>query len=1426
MHRFATPNELAVLMAHELAPDAPSLNIALVADLPCLPDVLRVREAFAALVGFYPGLSAPWTRMEGRWAQAGVQRVDAAEFRAVTCSSRNIDAQVAAFCDAPFDIGEGALCRLGLFEASDSATVRLALVSHHLVTDAISLQNLGRALSAAVEGGEIEAPEATDIPLAPDPRAEAYWADYLRAPLDRTDFRLLSGGASRNEDSLDFHEHWGPELVEPLSRVAAQNAVTPSLLFNAIVMLALSRYFDSRSFAVALAASGRAAGQEAAVGLYANPVHLRWPDESGPNFLTLVKALRMPYFRGVQFDRTPVPRLIELVRPELEMGRTAFANTMVSWLGGSDAGAEGLFQTLTAETGQRGSIYDLFMTAMPVGGGLNARFQFARGACAPALARQFARHVRRIAEIVLADPAADLDGFVYWEPEEVSQIIGPRIELPGEGAGDPLVAHLDRALARHADRVALTTERGDLSYRELDRIADRIAADLAEAGLGAGDIVALSLPRDETIVAATIGVLRLGATYLPIDPEYPGAFRQTLLDLSGAAGLVTAAGVSRPGAFSGAIVTLDRDALCDNAVSDTPRAGVSKPGDSTTPAYLIFTSGSTGSPKGVPVSRDNLLNFLLGMDAALPQPEEDERPVWLAHTTMSFDIAGLELLWTLTRGDRVVVHRGMEAARHRPGPARSGLRRTPQGQSLSLYFFPATPAADAAGYRVLLEGSAFADQHGFEAVWFPERHFHAFGGFFPNPSVAAAAVAARTSHVQIRAGSVVLPLHDPLRVAEEWAMVDNLSGGRIGLSLAPGWQVRDFVLNAGGFDARYDTLWQHLDILTSAWSGAPVRRRDGRGVEVEVRVFPRPVSERLKTWLTIGGSPEAFEAAGARGMNILTHLLGQGTEDLAARVDAYRRARAAHGHDPGHVTLMLHSYIAEDAEEIDRAVKAPFMAYLESSLNLAVGAGAGQDTASLIEAAYERYLSTSSLIGTAQSVQPMLRRCAEIGVDEIACLVDFGVECDTVLSALPRLADLLEDTAEVDALPLPASRAARDHADWILDEGVTHVQGTPAFFQVLLNTDTGKAALRRLRVICVGGEVVPEDFAARIAQHSEARVFNMYGPTETTIWSAVRELTGCVGQDGMIGGPIANTGLVALDQAGRPVPRMCRGVLHITGAGVAPGYWQESERTAQAFVPNLWDDLSKRAFCTGDIVTFGEDGRLQFLGRSDHQLKIRGYRVSPPMIEAELMRLPGVSAATVLGVPQAEGERLVACVVPEAGAEVMEQDVRRALSRRLPAYMIPAQVHIRQALPRTPNMKIDRRALRAELAQGGPAARPAVPSSVANGALLEDLRGLWQRLLGREEIDPHLGFFDLGGNSLLLSQMQAEVLRDHDVALSVADVFEAPTLAGLTDLVQARQALATGAEGAAADTGGAAIDAARARNRRKRDLSRRRRVVS
>jgi natural product biosynthesis luciferase-like monooxygenase protein len=315
----------------------------------------------------------------------------------------------------------------------------------------------------------------------------------------------------------------------------------------------------------------------------------------------------------------------------------------------------------------------------------------------------------------------------------------------------------------------------------------------------------------------------------------------------------------------------------------------------------------------------------------------------------------------------------------------------------------------------VLEGARFGDTHGFDSIWIPERHFHRFGGLFPNPSVLAAAIAALTRRISIRAGSVVLPLHDPLRVAEVWAVVDALSGGRVGIAAATGYAPKDFVLAVSEYGPRREQTLAKLDIVRRLWRGELIDRVNGTGVSSRVGTFPRPVQAELPIWLTCGGSDaDKFAQAGALGANVLTALFVQSVDTLALRIASYRAARTQAGLDPaaGRVTLMIHTFIARSLEECREKVRQPFLDYLASSVEVwSSGFKRLEDVPphlrdDMLAFAFERYFRTSALFGTVDVCARLVEVLAAAGVDELACLVDFGVPDADVVEGFALIDEL------------------------------------------------------------------------------------------------------------------------------------------------------------------------------------------------------------------------------------------------------------------------------------------------------------------------------------------------------------------------------------------------------------------------------------
>ncbi|MDD4965743.1 MupA/Atu3671 family FMN-dependent luciferase-like monooxygenase [Halothiobacillus sp.] len=323
-------------------------------------------------------------------------------------------------------------------------------------------------------------------------------------------------------------------------------------------------------------------------------------------------------------------------------------------------------------------------------------------------------------------------------------------------------------------------------------------------------------------------------------------------------------------------------------------------------------------------------------------------------------------------------------------------------------------------YRLVMETAKFGDENGFSSIWTPERHFHRFGGLYPNPSVVSAALAMVTKRLQICAGSVVVPTHNVVRVAEEWSVVDNLSGGRAGLALATGFSPIDFSFMPQNWDNRRNITFEAVETIRRLWEGEAIDVRDGVGNISSIELHPRPIQQELPMWLTCTKSVDTFERAGRLGCNVLTGLIDMSTEELEKKLKVYEQALEENGHDRRNfqVTLLLHTYIGEDDAEVRATVHDPFTRYLRSffkvvdSQKKALTPGesiedfSNQDQEALISFAFDKFYSKGSLMGTPDSCSWVVERMAGIGVDEIACLIDFGVDEDKVLKSLHQLKKL------------------------------------------------------------------------------------------------------------------------------------------------------------------------------------------------------------------------------------------------------------------------------------------------------------------------------------------------------------------------------------------------------------------------------------
>ncbi|QBI54649.1 non-ribosomal peptide synthetase [Streptomonospora litoralis] len=398
--------------------------------------------------------------------------------------------------------------------------------------------------------------------------------------------------------------------------------------------------------------------------------------------------------------------------------------------------------------------------------------------------------------------------------------------------------------------------------------------------------------------------------------------------------------------------------------------------------------------------------------------------------------------------------------------------------------------------------------------------------------------------------------------------------------------------------------------------------------------------------------------------------------------------------------------------------------------------------------------------------------------ERLLAVTTVGFDISALELYLPLLAGASVVVADRDAVRDPAALA-----DLLAASGASIMQATPTLWRALV--EERPEAVAGLRVL-VGGEALPERLAASLAERA-VEVVNLYGPTETTIWSTAAPVAARperpAAEPAAIGTPIANTRLRVLDSALRPVPAGATGELYIAGSGLARGYRNRAGLSAERFVADPFGPPGTRMYRTGDLVRWGRDGSLEYVGRSDFQVKVRGFRIELGEIESALADADGVAHAVAAAREDTPGEaRIVGYLRPVPGAAPDPAALRTALARRLPDYMVPAAVVVLAEFPQTANGKIDRAALPA------PAVAATGKTDTPAGPFEARLRAIVAEVLGLGAVGGGDDFFALGGHSLLATRTVNRIRAELGVEARVRDVFDAPAPAALAALLQRRSA--------------------------------------
>jgi acyl-coenzyme A synthetase/AMP-(fatty) acid ligase/acyl carrier protein len=363
-------------------------------------------------------------------------------------------------------------------------------------------------------------------------------------------------------------------------------------------------------------------------------------------------------------------------------------------------------------------------------------------------------------------------------------------------------------------------------------------------------------------------------------------------------------------------------------------------------------------------------------------------------------------------------------------------------------------------------------------------------------------------------------------------------------------------------------------------------------------------------------------------------------------------------------------------------------------------------------------------------------------------------------------------------MPREVTTDPRLLAERMTASGATVMHATPSTWRLLL--EFGWPGDKRLKIFA-GGEALPWELARQLVDKS-AEVWNLYGPTETAVYSTIHRIEP---DDGtvLVGRPISNTQIYLLDRHGQPVPIGVHGEICIGGKGVSRGYLNRPELTAESYISDAFGtEAGARLYRTGDLGRWRTDGTLECLGRADHQVKVRGFRIELGEIEAVLRLHPEVREAVVLAREDMPGDKkLTAYVVGPSKDASTSRELRAFLSEKLPDYMVPGVFVILDALPLSPNGKINRLALSKPDMAGEASADDFIPPATPVEQTLADI---WAKALDLPRVSSTGNFFELGGHSLLAAQIIARIRDAFQVDLPMKLVFEAPTLSDMARAIE------------------------------------------
>lgn len=1272
----------------------------------------------------------------------------------------------------PFDLSQAPLLRVALTKTSPNEHV-LMFDMHHIIADGVSHSLLIKDFmkyynnevlpELKLQYRDFAVWQQSAFQQRTIARQRKFWIDTFADLPDKIDLPAdFPRGASKDSSGASAIFSIERDEMYRLREIAIKAETSMFTVILSIFNIFISKITGKEDLVIGSPFAGRHHDDlEHVIGMFVNTLPLRNRVKSASSFSDFLFTVKSVVASCIANQDYPYEELIDALNIDRDTNRNPLFDIMLAYqnFAMSELDIDGV-KVKPFYWESKAVKFDLTLFAFELEDKIVMRFEYATALFERSTIDLFIEYFRHIVLGVIENPETVISDLSIVPDAQAEMFLNTFNTSDSRLQGETVVSLFENRVTVSPDQAAFTCGDVQLTYNELNEHTNKLSHFLRnEHNLHSGDLVGIMVSSPESVLVSMLAILKSGCAFVPITAKYTSEQTTQILNDSGIKILlVDANDFKRFGHTVTAVdISLTRYYRGDGS-------NIHSPIDPETLCYIQYAHRPGEQARGLMFSHGNVVNGFLGLNDL----HKEESRCLLPELDITEDSVVLDLFWALSGGIEVVVPLIDKSS---DNPLEQYISNGTSAVDFSLFFFSSYNNQEEDKYGLLFDSVRYADENGFKAVWTPERHFHEFGGLYPNPSVISAALAMSTSQIELRCGSIVSPLHDSIRIAEEWSVVDNFSNGRIGLSFGSGWNVNDFVLSPLSFAERQRKMYDQIEEVRKLWKGERLKRTNGLGNEVEVGVFPRPIQNEPPVWITSSRSEETFRSAGSIGANILTHLLGHDIDDLANKIAIYRAARGENGHDinAGKVTVMLHTYIGNDIEEVERTVQQPFMDYLKSAIGLdkimMEESGlredeiAEEDKEIILKNAFARYYQKASLIGTKANCIQTVEKLRRIGVDEIACLIDFGIERDAVLRALENLNDLRDYFARKDVRKQKVVKM------------MCSTQATITRLEALAGA---KEYIDSLRLLVIGGGQVSRSFMNRMAHDYKVPVFFAQG-YHAAICSFIYKLDKPSSRL-MMGKAVPNMHALVLDEDLNLVPIGIPGNLFIAGAGLSKGYWKSAEYTAMHFIPNPFASGSSM-YRTGDKAKWLPSGNLEYLGVRDNELKSEGYVLRSEEIAFYIAKHQHIVEATVVTSVKDGVRQLTAYYV--AKVVVDPSEVRDYLLTVLPENMVPAFFIQVSSIPRNTHGEVELTAVGLPEHSGG-------DQKLMSSEILEKLVAIWAEVLkvDKTKIDLNSSFFRLGGHSLRALVVVNKIYKEMGVKVPLKSFFLHSTIMALGQFIQ------------------------------------------